>query len=99
MKLHLVSAARDEAREAALHYLNESPRVAAAFVDEVAVALSRIQEDPAIWRPVDGEVRRYLLRRFPFGVYYTIERDGIVVWAIMHLRRRPGYWRERRSWG
>ncbi len=49
------------------------------------------------WRAIDGEVHRYLVRQFPFGIYYTIESDELVVWAIMDLRRRPGYWRERRQ--
>lgn len=96
MKLHLVSAARDEAREAALYYLGESPKTAAAFVEQLAAALAQLREAPTTWRPVEDGVRRYLLKQFPFGIYYSVEGDEIVVWAIMHLRRKPNYWAGRR---
>jgi len=36
-----------------------------------------------------------MVRRFPFGILYRIEPEQIVVVAVMHLRRRPGYWRDR----
>jgi plasmid stabilization system protein ParE len=96
MTFRLDPAARDEYLAAALHYLDESPRIAAAFVDQIEAGIARIRENPMIWRTIDEEVRRYLVRQFPFGIYYTIEGDEIAVWAIMDLRRRPGYWRERR---
>ena len=88
--------ARDEYLAAARFYLESSPRVAAAFVDQVEAALAGIRDRPALWRVVQGDVRRCLIRRFPFGIYYTLEPDGVIVWAIMHLRRRPGCWGERR---
>ena len=37
-------------------------------------------------------VHRFLLARFPFAVGYIVQADGIVVLAIAHVRRRPGYW-------
>ncbi len=96
MRFRLDPAARDEYREAAEYYLQESPRIAAAFVEQVEAAIKLIREKPMTWRVWQEEVRRCLVRRFPFGLYYTIEKDEIVVWAIMHLHRRPGYWQERR---
>jgi len=42
-----------------------------------------------------GKWRRILLRRFPFGVVYGVMDDQIVVVAIMHTRRKPGYWKNR----
>jgi hypothetical protein len=35
------------------------------------------------------------LKRFPFGILYVATVDEIVVLAVMHLRRRPGYWQGR----
>ena len=96
MRLRLDRAARDEYLVAALQYLEVSPRIAAAFVDQVEAGLTRIRENPTLWRVVGGEVRRHLIRQFPFGIYYTIEQDEIVIWAIMHLHRKPGYWQGRR---
>jgi len=39
--------------------------------------------------------RRILLRRFPYQIVYRLKPDGIVVVAVAHLKRRPGYWKSR----
>jgi plasmid stabilization system protein ParE len=69
----------------------------ADLTDEVDRALDAIAERPMTWPewPGVGEalgVRRFLLARFPFAVAYVVEGDEVVVLAIAHLRRRPGYW-------
>ena len=97
MKYRLDPIARDEYLAAALRYLEASPRIAAAFVDQIEAGIARIRENPSLGRVIEGQVRRHLIRQFPFGLYYTVEKDEIVVWAVMHLHRKPGYWRERRK--
>jgi hypothetical protein len=42
------------------------------------------------------EVRHCLVHRFPYGVLYSVESEGIFILAVMHLRRDPDYWRFRR---
>ena len=44
---------------------------------------------------MDEDVRRCLTRIFPFAVLYTIEQDFILIVAVMHWSREPGYWRDR----
>jgi plasmid stabilization system protein ParE len=74
MTYRLDPAARDEYREAALYYLDVSPRIAAAFVDQIETGIALIRKNPATWRLVgDNGVRRYLVRQFPYGIYYTVE--------------------------
>ena len=46
--------------------------------------------------PLDDEVRRCMARKFPYGILYTIEQDYILILAIMHCSREPGYWKSRR---
>jgi len=96
MRYRLDPAARDEYREAAERYLKESPRIAAAFVEQIEAAIRQVRDNPTIWRVLEDDVRRCLVRRFPFGIYYTVEKGEIIVWAIMHLHRQPGYWLKRR---
>ena len=43
-------------------------------------------------RALVGNVRRRLLRRFPYGLLYTLKPDAIRVLAVMNLKRRPAYW-------
>jgi len=40
-------------------------------------------------------VRRKLLRRFPYGVFFVLQDDEVIVIAIMHTRRQPNEWRSR----
>ena len=97
MRYWLAPEARDEYREAALYYVKDSPRIVAAFVEQVESGLALVREQPTTWRVLRAGVRRYLVQQFPFGIYYTIEQDESIVWAIMHLHRQSGYWQERRK--
>jgi plasmid stabilization system protein ParE len=46
---------------------------------------------------VEDDASRFLIRRFPYAIYYTIERDAVVIWAVKHLHRNPDYWQHRRK--
>ncbi len=65
------------------------------FRDEVERAVQLICERPQAWRPLSDRLRRYSLNRFPYGVVYRSHNGIVEIYAVMHLRRRPGYWRER----
>jgi len=45
---------------------------------------------------VHGEVRRALVRRFPYGVFYVVEGQALLVLAVAHVRRQPAYWLARK---
>jgi hypothetical protein len=66
-------------------------------VDEVEGGIAVILSDPVVWRIIEDDVRRYLIRRFPYGIYYTIEGEVLVIWAVKHLHRDPDYWQGRRE--
>jgi plasmid stabilization system protein ParE len=67
------------------------------FLAEVDRAIESIRESPDLWPVYYGEsgVRRMLLHRFPFSIIYRAKGTVIQVVAVMHLRRRPGYWKKR----
>ena len=96
MRIILLGEAEEEMREAAGYYEREARGLGADFLDEVGHAFGRIQEHPHGGAIVRGRVRRWLVRRFPYGILYRVDPDEIVVLAVMHLKRRPGYWRGRR---
>ena len=69
-----------------------------AFVAEVEAGIQTLLAAPTIWAIVEEpQIRRSLLTRFPYAIYYRWEpdRNRISVYAVMHFSRRPGYWRER----
>lgn len=66
------------------------------FVGEIEAGVRSILATPFTWRCIEDDVRCYLVRRFPYGIYYTVEQEKVVIWAVKHLHRAPDYWQERR---
>jgi plasmid stabilization system protein ParE len=94
-ELEYLREAVEEAEAAARWYAERSATAAVEFSAELDAAESAIAQFPEAWPPFNHDTRRYLLRRFPFNVIYRVEPDRIVILAIAHARRRPGYWMSR----
>ena len=86
LTLEYLDEALTEAEEAARWYAARSVQTAAAFARELDVAASAIERAPSTWPTYDHGTRRFLLRRFPYGVVYRIEPSRIVVVAVAHGR-------------
>jgi toxin ParE1/3/4 len=91
---HELAAA--ELNEAAAYYARSRPGLGAAFLGEVQHAIDTLVAAPLGGRPLDDDVRWWLVRRFPYSVFYRIREDHIRILAIGHQKRRPFYWRSRR---
>lgn len=93
------SEAAEEYLTATQYYLDRaSPLVAAAFVAEVEAAIQTLLISPTMLAVIEEpQIRRYLLTRFPYSIYYRWEpdQDRVSIYAVMHFSRRPGYWHER----
>lgn len=89
--------ALEEYQEATLYYAERDPVLARRFVESVESTIRRIVESPQRWRIIDEDVRRCLTRVFPYAILYTIEFELIVIVAVMHCSREPGYWKQRIS--
>ncbi len=95
MEINIAPSAREETIAAASYYEEEVAGLGKAFMEALRIGFRRIQKYPTASTLIRGEYRRHLLDRFPFGVIYRIDHDVITVAAIMHLRRKPDYWRHR----
>ena len=85
---------------AARFYETRAPGLGADFIRQLERTLAEVLIHPSIGSPFGGgAIRRRLMQRFPFGIVYEAEAGNISVIAVMHLRRRPGYWKRRRSSG
>lgn len=93
------SEAADEYLAATRYYLDHaSPLIAPTFVAEVEAAIKTLLASPTTWAVIEEpQIRRYLLKQFPYSVYYRweSEQDRVSIYAVMHFSRRPGYWRSR----
>jgi plasmid stabilization system protein ParE len=85
-----------EFEEASLFYESRMVGLGRSFAAEVESTISLIRKFPEAGSPVGTSHRRAVVARFPYSVVYRQYPDLIVVVAVAHQRRRPGYWRRRR---
>ena len=88
-------SAEEELIAASLYYESRETDLGEEFLRQLALSFDRIHEHPLSYRIVFDEYRRCLMTRFPYGVVYRIEDERVLVFAVAHVRRRPGYWRDR----
>ena len=85
----------DESLAAAEYYDEKRVGLGSEYLACVTEAVGRAKRQPRSFVKVDGEVRRVLTRRFPYGVFFLIENDRIVVLAVGHVRQAPGLWKRK----
>ena len=89
--------ARRELEEAIDYYNAESQGLGSEFREEVQRVLALLSRFPRLGQPVRGNVRRMMLSRFPYYIYYRLlTPDTLRILAVAHNRRRPEYWAGRR---
>jgi plasmid stabilization system protein ParE len=65
------------------------------FLDELSSALSRVIKDPFQFPKIKNQIRRALLRRFPYSVYFDVTGETLELIAVLHQRRHPRTWEKR----
>ncbi|MGH7551811.1 MAG: type II toxin-antitoxin system RelE/ParE family toxin [Longimicrobiales bacterium] len=94
--LRIHPEAEAELQQAFEFYEQQAEGLGVDFLDEVERVWAAIRQLPESGSPADEGIRRSVIRRFPFVVFYEAQADQIVVWAVAHQRRKPQYWRHRR---
>lgn len=92
----LSDVAADADIEAAFEwYESEQPGLGLTFVNEVRAAYTRILDGPFKYQELRSGIRRALTRRFPYGIYFWVDADLIVVIAVLDTARDPAEWQYR----
>lgn len=94
MRARLLSTAEIELQEAIKFYEAAEQGLGARFLEEVEASLARIEAHPLAWTPLSPRTRRCRTHRFPYGLFYQVRDDEIVVLSVMDLRRDPKRWEE-----
>lgn len=87
--------AENDVEGAVAWYSPERAALALAFVISLDQLLLRIQETPFQFPEVTTGVRRALMARFPYGVFFKVTNDDVVVFGVLHLHRNPKTWQSR----
>jgi toxin ParE1/3/4 len=95
MRFEFHPEALEDYQAAANWYEARGKALALRFVEAVEDAIRKVAEAPERWRIIEEDVHRCLTRVFPYGILYTIEPEFVLIVAIMHCSREPGYWRHR----
>lgn len=95
MNFEFHPAAEIEFNKAIDYYTEIEEVLSYDFAIEVYAAIQRSLSYPKAWPIIDGNIRRSLVKRFPYGVLYSEESNGIYILAIMNLHRHPDYWKHR----
>jgi plasmid stabilization system protein ParE len=93
--IRFLPPAEAEFLQAMAHYEEQAPGLGADFVAEIERVVALIVAHPQLGTPGPWDTRRILIRRFPFNVVYQPQPDFLLIVAVAHQRRRPGYWRAR----
>ncbi len=94
-RISIHPAALEEAEAAARWYRERSPRAAARFVEEIEQVIDRILAAPQRWQRGPNGTRKVKLPCFPFLIIYREANGAVQILAVVHGRRRPGYWKTR----
>lgn len=88
-------SAAEEAVAARLWYAAISPSLAGSFQTEFELGLGQIADAPERWAAHVSGTRAILIRRFPYLLVFRVRGEIVEIVAVQHIRRRPGYWRQR----
>jgi len=87
--------AEEELLGTVAYYNSRVPGLGAEFLAEVERTTALAVEHPMLGAIFDEGVRRLMMRRFPYLLIYQAIADEVLVLAVSHQSRRPGYWRSR----
>jgi len=88
-------AARLEFVEAIGFYESQKLGLGASFSREVVAAIERMIQAPDRWPLITPKLRRCLVHSYPYAIIYRETGEDVLIVAVAHSSRRPGYWSER----
>jgi plasmid stabilization system protein ParE len=95
MPVRFLPEAEAELLETARWYRQQTPGLDLEFMKCIEDALAMIGRSPNLFPLVHRQLRRALVRRFPYAIFYEVRSAEIVVYAIFHFRRNPKRWKTR----
>ena len=95
MRSRLTPAADADIQDIHGWYRRQREGLALEFKRALDECMVRIQDSPLAYPKIHGDIRRALLRRFPYCVFFTVEPTEVAVHGVFHGRRDPKVWRSR----
>jgi len=87
-------AARD-IEEAVEYYELQRAGLGARFFAAVTTCPEGVVRTPEMHRVIEDDIRRALVRKFPYAIFYDSDADTVTVYCVIHTSRNPEDWRRR----
>ena len=91
-RVEISARAKQDVSTAFDWYREKSAKAASSFRSEVLAAFDLVERNPASWALWDEGVRRFVMKQFPYTVYFEIDGTVVRILAVGHHRRQPDYW-------
>jgi len=95
MNVEFLDPARAEFLEGVEYYNEQREGLGLEFSEEVRAGIRKIIEYPEAWPLVSKRTRRCRTKRFPFGIFYQVRGEMLLIIAVMNLHREPDSWKKR----
>jgi len=93
--VHVRPEAEEDIEDAAKWYEKQRTNLGQEFLDEILHSFEIISSTPKVFPTIYKHTHRIIAQRFPFGIYYQIEKHYIIVIAVLHGSRHPKKWKRR----
>ena len=93
--LSIRKEAEADIAEAYQYYESCHESLGSDFVLCIEESIDRIEKNPRQYKTLYKNVHRALVRRFPYGIYYVLIDDQIIILGVLHARKNPKHWQER----
>ena len=87
--------AEEDINDAFVWYESQSAGLGIECIRCFDASFSMISRTPELHAKIYHDIRRVLVRRFPYGVFYVFDNNKIVILAVMHIKRHPRRWQNR----
>jgi len=94
IRVKISEEARDDLNDGFLFYEAQEPGLGDYFISCLRADIEGLRISAGVHRVLYQDYRRLLSKVFPFGVFYTLEKDTAIVWAVIDLRRDPAWIRD-----
>lgn len=87
----------DDVKNAMAWYSSQRAGLGDDFLLAFEVEIIRILKSPLIYATVKNQIRRALIARFPYAIFFIVEESTILILAVVHQKRKPSVWKKRKT--
>jgi len=95
MNIRYLKLAKLEFHDSIKYYETQQKGLGKKFDNSIKKSIDKILEFPNAFYKIDNSIRKYVVNKFPYNIYYLIEDDTIVILSIASQRKKPLYWIDR----